>query len=209
MTPEVLVSVPDEMEAAAIVGALGEHGIRAQAVGGYTSGFRAEAPGMVKVIVGRGDLARATELLDEIHAGPGRVDWSTVDVGDRTPLSDEEKAAGEREEEGEATEPRPWRFQFSLATLLMVQTAVSVALALGRGIQVGMFTAVGLFAGTFLVLLAVMFVLIIAGTVVVASDLTGARAAWRYVGRALAVGLLTLAPLLLLLRILEGLGVRL
>lgn len=209
MTPEVLVSVPHETEAAAIVAALGEHGIRAHTVGGYTSGFRAEAPGLVKVVVGRGDLARATELLAQIHAEVGEVDWSKIDVGDRTPLSDEEKAEAEREEHAEPTEPRPWRFQFSLATLIMVQTVVSVALAVWRGLQVGMFSAVGLFAAAYLVILAEMFVLIIAGTVVVASDLTRARAAWRYVGRALVVGLVTLAPLLALLKILEELQIRL
>lgn len=207
MSPEVLVSVPDELEAAAIVGALGEQGIRARTVGGYTSGFRAEAPGMVKVIVGRGDLARAKLLLADIHAEPGAVDWSKVDVGDPTPWSEEEDA--EAADQGEATEPRPTRFQFRLATLLIVQTALSVALALWRGIHVGMFSALGLFAATFLLLLAVMFVLITAGTVVVASDPPRARAAWRYVGRALVVGLVMLAPLLAVLKILEELRIRL
>jgi hypothetical protein len=210
VSPEVLVSVPDEMEAAAIVGALSQHGIRAHTVGGYTSGFRAEAPGMVKVMVGHGDLDRARELLAEIHAEPGKVDWSNVDVGDRTPLSDEEKAEAERQEKSEAAEPQPWRFQFRLATLLIVQTAVSVALAVGRTLHaVGLLGSVGLFIAVYLLLVAAMVLLMTAGTVVVASDLTRARAIWRYVGRALIVGLVTLAPLVALLRMLEGLGVRL
>jgi hypothetical protein len=43
----------------------------------------------------------------------------------------------------------------------------------------------------------------------VASDLTRARAVWRYAGRGFVVGLVTLAPLLVLLDILEELQMRL
>ena len=54
-----------ETEAAVIVNALAEVGIRAIATGGFTSGFKAEAPGVVAVQVLRSDLAKAHELLRE------------------------------------------------------------------------------------------------------------------------------------------------
>ena len=78
--PEALVSVPNEIEAAVIVNTLADHGIGATAVGGYTSGFKAEAPGQVTVLVSGGDLDRARRLLEEI--GPSKIDWSKIDVGE-------------------------------------------------------------------------------------------------------------------------------
>lgn len=79
---EVLVSVPNEIEAAAILNALQEHGIKAVASGGYTSGFKAEAPGEVKVLVKHGDTDRAQTLLSQIRSGQGQIDWTNFDVGD-------------------------------------------------------------------------------------------------------------------------------
>jgi len=76
-----LVSVPSEVEAAAIVTALAEYGIEAHAVGGYTAGFRAEAPGDVKVSVKHADLDRARQALAEIREHPDAIDWSQIDVG--------------------------------------------------------------------------------------------------------------------------------
>jgi hypothetical protein len=78
--PEPLLSVCSDVEAAAIVTALAEHGIEAFAVGGYTSGFRAEAPGEVRVLVKHVDADRARQTLAEIGQEPGEVDWSKVDV---------------------------------------------------------------------------------------------------------------------------------
>lgn len=80
--PEVLTSVPSEIEAAAIVTALGAHSIQASTTGGYTAGFRAEAPGNVNVIVRRQDLERAQRILAEIEEDQSDVDWSQVDVGE-------------------------------------------------------------------------------------------------------------------------------
>jgi hypothetical protein len=56
--PEVLTSVRTDVEAAAIVGALAAYAIEASTTGGYTAGFRAEAPGYINVIVKLADLAR-------------------------------------------------------------------------------------------------------------------------------------------------------
>jgi len=60
---DVLVSVPSEIEAAAIVGLLSEVGIEAKATGGLTAGFKAEAPGEVTVLVAAADAERAKRVL--------------------------------------------------------------------------------------------------------------------------------------------------
>lgn len=80
--PEVLASVPNDIEAAAIVAALEAEGIGASATGGYTAGFRAEAPGDVNVIVRRHELQRAKQVLAEIEGASDDIDWSQVDVGE-------------------------------------------------------------------------------------------------------------------------------
>lgn len=79
---EVLVSVSNEIEAAAIVTALAEYGVKATATGGYTSGFKAEAPGGVNVIVANADLDRARQALAEIQEKQDDIDWSKIDVGE-------------------------------------------------------------------------------------------------------------------------------
>lgn len=63
--PVVLTSVSFETQAAIIVAVLQDGGIEAYSTGGLTSGWRAEAPGMVQVLVRQGDLERAQQLLDE------------------------------------------------------------------------------------------------------------------------------------------------
>ena len=80
--PEMLTSVPSDIEAAAIVAALAAHGVQASTTGSYTAGFRAEAPGSVNVIVRREDLDRARRVLAELNEGRTDVDWSQVDVGE-------------------------------------------------------------------------------------------------------------------------------
>jgi hypothetical protein len=61
----VLVSLPTEAEAAMLVQLLESRGIMAKTVGGLTSGFRAEAPGQVKILVHNEDLSKAREILSE------------------------------------------------------------------------------------------------------------------------------------------------
>lgn len=80
--PEVLVSVPSEIEAAAIVTALAEEGIEATATGGFTAGFRAEAPGLVNVLVRGEDYATALKVLENFRQHGAGVDWSQIDVGE-------------------------------------------------------------------------------------------------------------------------------
>ena len=64
--PVVLSSVPSEAQAVMIVAALEDRGIQARTQGELTSGFRAEAPGQVQVLVRLSDLERAREVLDTI-----------------------------------------------------------------------------------------------------------------------------------------------
>jgi hypothetical protein len=80
--PEVLTRVPSDVEAAAIVTALAARGIKASTTGGFTAGFRAEAPGDVSVIVRHEDLDRAKQVLAGFERDQGAVDWSQVDVGE-------------------------------------------------------------------------------------------------------------------------------
>jgi hypothetical protein len=84
-TPELLTAVPSDIQAAAIVNALAERGIQATVTGSYTSGFRAEAPGWVSVVVRRMDLDLARQALAELKAGANDVDWSEIDVAATEP----------------------------------------------------------------------------------------------------------------------------
>lgn len=79
---EVLRSFQNESEAAPVVAALDAHGIEAKTTGDFTAGFRAEAPGVVSVIVRQEDLDRAKEVLAEIEKEQTDIDWSQVDVGE-------------------------------------------------------------------------------------------------------------------------------
>ncbi len=85
-SPQLLIAVANELEAGTILSALSARGLDARMTGELTSGFRAESPGMVRVMVRHKDLARAQELLQEISLEAEDIDWSQVDVGD--PLDD-------------------------------------------------------------------------------------------------------------------------
>src|SRR5262245_35886631 len=79
--PVLLTSAPNEMEAGIIVGALEAEGIKAAMSGVYTAGFRAEAPGWVRILVAGHDLARAQAILADVRSNRDQLDWSQVDVG--------------------------------------------------------------------------------------------------------------------------------
>ncbi len=78
-SPVEVAKVPTDIEAASLITVLQEAGIKATATGSYTSGFRAEAPGWVAVVVREEDRQRAEKILQQIDRQP--VDWSQVDVG--------------------------------------------------------------------------------------------------------------------------------
>jgi hypothetical protein len=77
-----LAFFPSEIEATMVADELKRGGIQAEPAGLLTAGFRAEAPGKVKVLVHANDLARAKELLDEYIASRDEIDWSQVDLGE-------------------------------------------------------------------------------------------------------------------------------
>ncbi len=66
-SPQVVASVANEIEAAAIVTALAAEGIEARAVGAHVSSWRAESPGEVTVVVRHADAARARQVLAEFR----------------------------------------------------------------------------------------------------------------------------------------------
>lgn len=73
---EKLVTIakrPTEAGASVLVSVLADEGIRAIATGGFTSGFKAEAPGWVSVQTLESDAARARELLAELKQEP--MEW--------------------------------------------------------------------------------------------------------------------------------------
>lgn len=78
----VLVNASTEWEASFIAEALNERDIDAQASGGLTAGFRAEAPGFVRVIVPRDQLERARRELAAIREEAANIDWSRIDLGE-------------------------------------------------------------------------------------------------------------------------------
>ncbi len=67
----VLTAAPTEAQGAMIVAALEAQGVQAQTTGALTSGFRAEAPGGVQVIVRYADLERAKAVLQAIEKESG------------------------------------------------------------------------------------------------------------------------------------------
>ena len=79
--PIVLACVRHDTEAAIIVNALKRRGLFAKSAGEYTAGFRAEAPGDVKILVRKSEIAAAREVLADIRSDE-EIDWSQVDVGD-------------------------------------------------------------------------------------------------------------------------------
>ena len=192
-----------------IVNALADRGIRAEAVGGFTAGFKAEAPGEVSVVVGQADAARARKALAEIRREFAEIDWSMVDYsGDQPPSDRQDPPTGKDTEadnacrrDGPEQEHRP--FQFGIATLLALRTAVSIVLALWKGLEAGPFGMLVLFG----VGIATPILIVVVGTVSIASDLNRARERWGRAGRLLAAGFVVLALPVLILRVLEFLGI--
>ena len=78
----LLDSTPTEMEAGVIVAGLEREGIQATMTGTHTAGFRAEAPGWVKIFVAEDDLPRAQAVLRQVVLDNMDIDWSQVDVGE-------------------------------------------------------------------------------------------------------------------------------
>ena len=70
LNKERLITVAErnsEVAASILVSVLQDAGIRAVATGGFTSGFRAEAPGVVRIQTLEDDAERATQIISEIE----------------------------------------------------------------------------------------------------------------------------------------------
>ncbi|MCY2982307.1 MAG: hypothetical protein NTY15_01570 [Planctomycetota bacterium] len=80
--PTSLTRYCSEVEAAALLAALSESGIQGTTTGSFTTGFHAEAPGDITVVVRQCDLSRAQEVLAELENMKKDIDWSEVDVGE-------------------------------------------------------------------------------------------------------------------------------
>ena len=82
-SPLVTLAMFDgEINATLLADELKNQGIPAEASGTLTAGFRAEAPGAVKVLVRKADLARAQQVMDDYVASQKQIDWDQVDVGE-------------------------------------------------------------------------------------------------------------------------------
>jgi len=80
--PTTLAQYCSEVEAAVILAALSESGIQGTTTGSFTTGFQAEAPGDVAIVVRQSDLPRAIEVLAELETMKKDIDWGSVDVGE-------------------------------------------------------------------------------------------------------------------------------
>lgn len=77
-----LAVLSGEIEATLLADELKHQGIAAEASGTLTAGFRAEAPGSVKVLVHEKDLDTAKQIMDDYLASKQEIDWDQVDVGE-------------------------------------------------------------------------------------------------------------------------------
>ncbi len=66
--PVIIGQYPTEIQASFAMNALREAGIRCEMVGGASSGFKAESPGYVRLLVSATDEAKARMLLEEFDA---------------------------------------------------------------------------------------------------------------------------------------------
>ncbi|MBP87692.1 MAG: hypothetical protein CMJ64_13370 [Planctomycetaceae bacterium] len=67
-SPTVVYRAATNIEAAPIVAALEAEGIEATVTGTFTSGFQAEAPGDVQVVVRQSQAEKASELIAKWEA---------------------------------------------------------------------------------------------------------------------------------------------
>ncbi len=77
----VLATFPDEALAQMLVDALADADIEAVLEGGVTSGFRAEAPGMVNVLIDERESDNARSVFEDWEHQGEAIDWDSVDLG--------------------------------------------------------------------------------------------------------------------------------
>ncbi len=79
--PVVIAEFPHEFTATLAKQALEAAGIACQITGIHTAGFRAEAPGMVRVLVPASREAEARAVMEDFHSAPDAVDLDDPEVG--------------------------------------------------------------------------------------------------------------------------------
>ena len=103
----VIARFPDELSALLLVGDLEAEGIPATVLGGLTAQLRAEAPGLVSVLVRRGDLVRAERLLAERAPPHGWEDEAeAMDSEGEDPEGEDPEGADPDDIDPNATDPR-------------------------------------------------------------------------------------------------------
>ena len=80
-TPVAIYSAAHEAEAAIVANALSNAGIESTTHGDFSAGFRAEAPGEVRILIHKNDVAAAKAVLEDIKTDE-EIDWDNVDVGE-------------------------------------------------------------------------------------------------------------------------------
>ncbi|HRX81793.1 MAG TPA: DUF2007 domain-containing protein, partial [Pirellulaceae bacterium] len=66
-SPTVVYSAVNPIEAAAVATALEAEGIETTTTGSYTSGFQAEAPGEIQVVVRQSQAEKARAILERLE----------------------------------------------------------------------------------------------------------------------------------------------
>ncbi len=66
--PVTVAQYATEIQATFAANMLREAGIRCERLGGASSGFKAESPGYVRLLVSQRDAARAQEMLEDFNA---------------------------------------------------------------------------------------------------------------------------------------------
>ena len=79
---EVLEQFPNEIAASVVLHELTLEGIWSVLTGVNTASFRAEAPGLVSVVVRQQDVERARQILESVRNPETPTDWEQVDVGE-------------------------------------------------------------------------------------------------------------------------------
>ncbi len=79
--PVVIAEFPHEFTATLAKQALEVAGIPCQITGIHTAGFRAEAPGMVRVLVPSSREAEARAIMEDFHSQPDELDPEDPDAG--------------------------------------------------------------------------------------------------------------------------------
>ncbi|QDS97769.1 putative signal transducing protein [Adhaeretor mobilis] len=80
-----LCEANDEFEARMIVAMLADHGIEATTTGEFTAGFRAEAPGEVRVHIYAADLPVAQDLLNKARSQSDSAEDTELDRQSASP----------------------------------------------------------------------------------------------------------------------------